>query len=70
MEDDKNIKKISAVEEDFEDGAEDEELDIIDDLEHVEKEEEEDNMWHRLLTSNPENDWDSDYFFNERYFEQ
>ncbi len=46
-------------------------LDYVDDLdfEEIEDEEEDENMGHKLVTSNPEMDWDWDYFFNEKYFE-
>ena len=56
------------------DGFDEWEVDIMeveeDIFEEIEKEEEEDNLWHRLVTSNPDADGDWDYFFNERYFEK
>lgn len=45
-----------------------EELGVLE-FEDIEDEEEDENMWHRLVTSNPDIDWDWDYFFNEKYFE-
>ncbi|EKE29851.1 MAG: hypothetical protein ACD_2C00088G0016 [uncultured bacterium (gcode 4)] len=65
------IKKVITLDvqwsEDEEFGDEEE---LIVDLDDAEKEKEDDYMWHRQFTFNPENDWDSDYFYNERYFEE
>lgn len=51
---------------------EDEDLldfDVIDDFEDIEKEEEQQAIWHRLITKNKWSDWEDNYF-DEEYFEE
>lgn len=60
----KDMEEITQNDDDME--MADDELELF---EEIEKEEEDEIMWHRLITSNPDMDWDGDYFFNEKYYE-
>lgn len=44
------------------------ELWLIEDIDVLVEKEQEEFMGNRLITSNPDNDWE-DNFFNEKYFE-
>lgn len=43
--------------------------DMQEGLDNLEKEEEDENLWHRVITSDPSIDWE-DNFFDEWYFEK
>lgn len=43
--------------------------DMQEDLDNLEKEEEDENLWHRVITSDSSIDWE-DNFFDEWYFEK